>query len=202
MQPATKTLSNQQVLGGLGAWLTGALALGASGLQARLPMPGPQIILASLTGLLVLLYWRCGPVRAWVLGVDLRWLVWFHLTRFVGFYFLYLHSRGELPYAFAVPGGVGDIAVALTALVVVAAPPGEAGLKIYKTWNLLGFIDILLVVITAARLGFANPASMKALTHLPLSLLITFVVPIIIATHIFIFIRLNRMQAATQPREH
>ena len=42
--------------------------------------------------------------------LDLRLLVLYHLTRFVGVWFLVLYSRGELPYAFAVPGGWGDIA--------------------------------------------------------------------------------------------
>jgi hypothetical protein len=39
------------------------------------------------------------------LNLDVRWLVALHLCRFVGFYFLWLYSSGELPYAFAVPGG-------------------------------------------------------------------------------------------------
>ena len=63
--------------------------------------------------------WLRPRFRAWLGGVDLRWLVAFHLTRFVGFYFLYLYARGQLPYDFAVPGGWGDIAVASLAIVLL-----------------------------------------------------------------------------------
>ncbi|MBI3885606.1 MAG: hypothetical protein HY302_07745 [Opitutae bacterium] len=62
-------------------------------------------------------------------------------------------------------------------------------------WNVIGFVDILLVVGTAARLGLADPAQMRALTYLPLSLLPTFLVPLIIATHVILYARLQRAVA-------
>jgi hypothetical protein len=129
-----------------------------------------------------------------VATVDLRWLVLFHVTRFVGFYFLVLHVRGELPWAFAVPGGWGDIVVAALALLLVVAlrPDTPGGRRAYLAWNVAGLVDILGVVVTAARLAFADPASMGALLRLPLSLLVTFVVPIVIATHVFMLGRLAR----------
>jgi hypothetical protein len=57
-------------------------------------------------------------------------------------------------------------------------------------WNVIGLIDILFVAATAARLAAADPSSMRALLHLPLSLLPTFLVPLIIATHVWLFWRL------------
>jgi hypothetical protein len=93
-----------------------------------------------------------------------------------------------------VPYGWGDILVAVTALILVAAAPtrGPGGWWAYLVWNAAGLVDILLVVATAARLALTLPGSMRALTGLPLSLLPTFVVPIIIATHLIIFARLGR----------
>ena len=130
--------------------------------------------------------------------VDLRALVLFHLTRFVGFYFLVLHARGELPWAFAVPGGWGDILVAGAALLLVllVRPDHARGRRAYLVWNVLGFLDILGVVLTAARLAFRDPASMGALLELPLSLLLTFVVPVIVATHVWMLGRLARAPVA------
>ncbi len=118
----------------------------------------------------------------------------FHLTRFVGVYFLILFSRGMLPYDFAVRGGWGDIAVAAGVLILVffVKPAEKTGWTLYLLWNALGFVDILLVVMTAARLAFSEPGSMDELLRLPLNLLLTFVVPIIIFTHIVIFTRLFR----------
>jgi len=109
---------------------------------------------------------------------------------------LILHHRGELPYAFAVPGGWGDIVVAFFALVVALVPFAPAfRLRAVRIWNVVGLVDLVLVVFTAARLGLADPQSIRALTHLPLSLLPTFLVPILIATHIIIYLRLARTDA-------
>jgi hypothetical protein len=179
-------------------WLLGALALGATGLPARLRPPQPQLLLVGLTLLLLVLFARAPAIRTWALALDVRALVAFHLTRLVGFYFLWLHGQGELPWAFAVPGGVGDIAVALVAIGLILWAPrrGIAGWRAYWAWNLAGLADIALVVLTAARLALADPPSMGALLRLPLWLLISYVVPIIIATHVVIFVRLARSRRA------
>jgi hypothetical protein len=59
-------------------------------------------------------------------------------------------------------------------------------------WSAYGLVDILFVVATAAAEAMAMPASMAALLRMPLSLLATFVVPLIISSHLLIFARLRR----------
>lgn len=183
-----------RVLIGAIVWFLVALFVGASGIVAFLKPPFPQVVLLGLVIVLLVLFSMSSTFHNWIMNVDIRALVLVHLTRFVGIYFLILHFRGELPYAFAVPGGLGDIAVAVTALLVSIFSPirGSVGRKILLLWNLFGLIDILFVVVTAARLAMSNPGSMNAITKLPLSLLPTFLVPIIIFTHVVIFIRLLR----------
>jgi len=51
------------------------------------------------------------------------------------------------------------------------------------------------VVVTAARLATADPESMVALLRLPLSLLPTFLVPLIVASHVVLGVRLARQSA-------
>lgn len=186
------------VLGIGGIWLLAACLVGGSEMFRTLRPPAPQLVLVGITAAILVTerLWR--SLRRFVEGVDLRALVLFHLTRFVGFYFLALHARGELPWAFAVPGGWGDIVVATAAglLVLVAWPSTPGGRRAYLVWNVAGLVDILGVVLTAARLAFADPASMRALLHLPLSLLLTFVVPIIVATHVWMLRRLACRQPA------
>jgi hypothetical protein len=181
-------------------WLLAAVAAGHYLVLQRLPFFAAQGILLGLTALLVLSYRTVGAFRSWVDGLDLRALVLFHITRFVGIYFLVLYRRGELAYAFAVPGGIGDIVVAALAIVVVLlplAPPNQ--LRAIYVWNVIGFIDILLVVIAAARLGLAGGFGLRPLTYLPLSLLPTFLVPLIIASHLAIFARLRKLEKGDQP---
>ncbi len=173
------------------------MAAGYCGWLTRLPLPAVQGILVFLTALLLLAYRRIAAVRAWVEQLDLRVLVGLHLTRFVGIYFLYLYRLGALPYEFAVRGGLGDIVVALGALLLCVLPIGAGKFRRTLTiWNVIGSIDILLVVSTAAKLGLQGHPQMRLLMILPLSLLPTFLVPLIIATHVVIFLRLRRAAPA------
>ncbi len=193
---ASKELGGTGLVAGIGvAWLAAAITLGASGLLLKLRPPAPQLVLASLTAGVLVAGAKVPALRDWSRSVDVPALVAFHLTRFVGAYFIVLFRRGELPFAFAVPGGWGDMLVAAAALLLLAsgAPVSPARRAAYAAWNLVGLLDILFVVATAARLGLANPESMQALLRLPLSLLPTFLVPLIIASHVLIAVRLRRM---------
>jgi hypothetical protein len=177
-------------------WLAAAIALGVSGIPQRLPFPVPQLILLSLTGLLLLATFRLPRLRAWAYEIDARWLVALHLSRFVGFYFLVLYGRGELSQAFAVTAGWGDNLVAsLALLLLLLGPPTIKGRwSLYLIWNVIGLADILFVVASAARIGMSDPQSIRALLKLPLSLLPTFLVPLIIASHVVLFARLARIR--------
>ena len=170
-------------------WCVSAVLFGASGVIASLHPPFPQVILFSLVALLLIAYGFSSEFRLWISSVPLEWLVSVHLVRFVGFYFLWLYEHRQLPFAFAVLGGWGDIVVATFALVLLLARP--ASRAIYQVWNTLGLADILFVVSTATRLALADPASMATLLRFPLSLLPTFIVPLIIFTHVVIFLRLK-----------
>jgi hypothetical protein len=173
-------------------WFFVALLAGQLLWLQRIPTPAVQGLLVSLTAALVLLYRRWTAFRAWVDALDLRALVLLHVTRFVGFYFIILYDRGELPHAFAVTGGIGDIIVAALALAVALIPFGDAlRLRLIAVWNIAGLIDMLFVLATAARLGLQDPLQLRPLTHLPLSLLPTFLVPLILGSHLAILRRLR-----------
>jgi len=176
-------------------WLFCALAVGKLQLLAQVPAPVIPAIVLGLSGLLLLAYRTSDQLRPWVDGLDFRALVALHLTRFVGIYFLYLESRDRVPAVFF-EAGVGDIVVAVLALGVVFAPLAPAlRLRAITIWNVIGLVDILYVVANAGRLAVTAPEGMREFMQLPLSLLPTFLVPLIIATHVIIFIRLHRERA-------
>jgi hypothetical protein len=186
------------------AWLCVAIGAGATGAVAALRPPAPQLVLGGLTVLLLLAGAALPRFRRWLGTLKLRQIVALHLTRFVGVYFIVLYGRGLLPFAFAVPGGWGDIIVAAGALVLVLLVPELASHRVpLLLWNVVGLLDILFVVATAARLALVDPASLSALLRLPLSLLPTFLVPLIIASHVLLFWRLGRNPSrSTQAMEH
>src|SRR5213079_3189682 len=142
-------------------------------LHAMTSHEGSRTTTVVLAVLAVVLGLARPTLRSWLMTVDERLLVGFHLTRFVGVYFLVLYGRGELPFDFAVPGGWGDIAVATLALGLIVGwrATGVGGWWAYSIWNVLGLIDIAFVVATAARLALTAPDSMQALLRLPLNLL-------------------------------
>jgi len=172
-------------------WL--CLAVGLNRWFYSASAPAVAATVWTLTALVLFVCWKITAVRACALTIGVRWLVLFHMTRlFAGAYFLLLCQRGELPCGFAKPAGWGDIFVAVLALAVVRAMRTKHAKKLLLVWNTLGLVDIILVVFSALRFGLNDWQAMHALRELPLSLLPTFLVPIIITSHILIFARAAR----------
>jgi hypothetical protein len=178
----------------LGAWICIAAAAGLAGWLERANAPAVAGIVWTLTALTLLACWKVPTLQSWAMKVELRWLVLLHLTRFVGFYFFFLCGRGELPFAFAAPAGWGDISVAAAAVLLLALSNAR-NWTMLLIWNTIGLTDILFVVMTALRLGLEDWPSMHALREFPLSLLPTFLVPLIIVSHVLIFFRAARLKS-------
>lgn len=178
----------------LALWLCAAIAVGASGILGGARPPMPQVLIVILTIVSMSTVLTVSIFRQWADKAAVRALVAPHLTRFIGVYFLILAQRGTLSPRFAVPAGYGDILVAALALcLILIGPPTTKGPHgFYLAWNSLGLVDILLVVSNAARVGMSNPESMRALLGFPLNLLPTFLVPVIITSHLILFRRLCR----------
>jgi hypothetical protein len=99
-----------------------------------------------------------------------------------------------------VPGGWGEIAVAVLALGLVFLPlRASLRRRACIIWNTFGLVEILLLVATAVRFGFTQPWQLLAVRLLPCSMLPTFLVPLIIATHVIIYVRLS---APTETSNH
>ena len=170
-------------------WLMISLLVGYTGILRSTPVPMPVFAVAMTLTLLGWLTIR-RDLRDRVLSVGVRVLVALHITRFVGVYFLALYRDGLLPRDFAVPAGWGDILVATGAIIVLAAfrTDTQTGRTAYFTWNVLGLLDILLVLGNGARMMRADRLLQAGFTSLPLILLPLFLVPIIIVTHVMIFV--------------
>jgi hypothetical protein len=182
-------------------WFSAALVVGALRLLAALPIPPPAIIGALTLTLLVALA-SSASMRRHVRSFGIRSFVAFHITRVAaGAYFLVLYSRGALPAEFALPAGWGDIAVGIGALIVAVSciPLRSSWQQIaLLTWNAFGLVDILFVLSSGIRLFLRDAAILSRFMELPLSLLPTFVVPIVLVSHVLIFIWWRDAQAAAQ----
>lgn len=185
-------------------WFIGACVIGLSGLYYGLPAPAVGATNATLVTLSLLAIFFVPVIRMWALSVSLRLLILYHIVRFVGIAFLVLLSQGTIPGAFAITAGWGDIAVAVLALIVaVTCVPVASATRwwIVLFWNTFGLIDILYVLRTGIGLALADMEQMLWITAFPMSLLPTFIVPLVIVTHVLIFVRLRRLQASRAPTE-
>lgn len=179
--------------GAAALWLTLVVLAGATGFFARLPFPGPQLIILGLVFATLVAATAVPALRAWIDAVPLRALIGINGIRFVGIAFLVLASRGEIDATFAARAGWGDIATAILALAFLAAgaPRTPAGRGLAHLWNAFGFLDLVVAVGTATAVTLRQDTpGMAPILTLPLVLVPMFFVPLLLATHVVIFRRL------------
>ena len=195
MTPATITTPRLPTAAALAvaAWLGLVLLGGTTGFFVRLPFPGAQVIILGLAVATIVAGLTVPGLRAWIDGLPLRALIGFNVFRIMGFVFLAYAARGQLAQVFADRAGWGDIAVGALALVLVAA--GEPRTALHRgliyAWNALGTIDLVTAVATATVVTIRGVTpGVQPVLSLPLVLIPAFLVPIYLATHVFIFRRL------------
>ena len=116
-----------------------------------------------------------------------------HAFRHIGLTFLVPGVvAAPLPPAFANPAAYGDLTTAVLAIVALVALRGRWTVALPLVWlfNLVGTVDLLYAVIG----GFTVDAqqNMGAAWYIP-----TFIVPLLLVTHVMVFARLLRPKSAT-----
>ena len=178
----------------LAVWLATAIAIAASGVLEDPPAPVVPILIWGPVIAFVVAFRRSQTFRIWTLEINLRWPILFHVVRAgVGAGFLVMSGQ-ELPAEFAVPGGIGGIAVGTTALIAALFVPVSTALRrrVVFAWNLVGLLNMLMVFVTAQRLILFgdDPKAMVELTRFPLLVVPTFIVPLVLITHFAVFAQL------------
>jgi len=183
-------------------WLAGSVALTRAGVyRSDETSDGPWIAVTLFVVLAAALMATRIPVVARILaeaGTPAR-LALPQAFRVVGGVFLIVAALGHLPAVFAVPAGVGDIAVGLAAP-FVAWRLSRRGDRTGAVWfNVLGIAD-LVVAVTIGFLAAPGPANLLAVTPstaalatLPLALIPTTAVPLALALHV---VSLRRLRAS------
>jgi hypothetical protein len=186
------------------AWLALIFVLGARGAFVA-PTGAPP--LALLVGLLAPLslfllgYWTVRPLREFILSADLRLIVGIQAWRWAGFGFLALYTYGVLPGVFAWPAGLGDMAIGVTAPLVLARllhQPNFAASKSFVAWNLSGILDLTVAVSIGALVPLLAPnfygnVSTAPMTQLPLVLVPTLLVPTFLMLHLTALFQARRL---------
>jgi hypothetical protein len=186
-----------------GGWIVASAALANRGAYAQATgVNRPWIGLAAAGALLAALAGAALPVvrHANAAADGLARLTWPHTLRVVGVAFILAMALGTLPAVFALPAGLGDIAVGIAAPVI--ARRLIRGDRRGAVWfNLLGVVD-LVVAVSLGFLAGLGPSRILAVTPstadvalLPLALIPTTAVPLALALHLLSLMRLRRATA-------
>ena len=189
----------------LSGWFVLAVALALagvySGATSRIPTIQFGIAIPILIG--CLLIWRWPSVSRLIDAVPRQWVIAIQFYRVEGVTFLVLYAAHLLPGVFALPAGLGDVAVGLLAAAIGIGATGGRQLnpRTVLRWNLLGIAD-LIVALTTGFLTAPSAFQMFAFDHpnelislFPLVLIPTFLVPLAILLHIISLIQLGRATA-------
>jgi hypothetical protein len=178
----------------LGAWLLLVLSLGAVGaFVARPGTPPFPIAIAVGAPLLLFFAWLrlSQSFRDFVLSLDLRLIAGIQAWRWAGLGFLSLYAYKILPAIFALPAGLGDMAIGVTApwmILALVRQPGFAASAAFIRWNMLGILD-LIVALSIGTLsatlttGAPGEISTAPMATLPLLLIPAFLVPLFLMLH-------------------
>jgi hypothetical protein len=156
----------------------------------------------KLAGLIVLFLWIVPVLIVWIkrdyfLNLDQKKIVSLQIFRLVGSLFLLEMVRGHIPSSFALPAGIGDTIVGLTALFITFYYKNtKIPRRVVISLLTLGIIDFT----SALFFGFTSQASIFQLfafgfdnqTNLfPTGMIPFFLVPYAIVFHMLSFINLK-----------
>jgi hypothetical protein len=175
-------------------WLLLVLSLGAAGAFVGRPGTPPLPIAMGVAAPLVLFFvWLrlSQSFRDFVLSLDLRLVAAMQAWRWAGLGFLSLYAHKVLPAVFALPAGLGDMAIGITAPWMILALVRErdfAARGTFIRWNVLGILDLLIAVSigTVSALsatGAPGEISTAPMATLPLLLIPAFLVPLFLMLH-------------------
>jgi hypothetical protein len=188
-----------------GAWVLASALLATADVYRFQPTnAAPWIAVAMIVPLAAALLSTRIPVVSRILDQpDALWrLTVPQFFRPVGVTFLVAMALGYLPAVFAIPAGLGDIAIGVEAVFV--ARNLRRGVVDRRTgwFNVLGLADLVVALaigVTAApglaRLLVVSPST-QAISLLPLVLIPTTIVPLAVALHV---LSLRKLRAAAQP---
>jgi hypothetical protein len=162
----------------------------------RPPLP---LGLSVLVPIAVFLLWFAASkrFREFALALNPRILTIVQAWRIGGFVFLVLYTYGILPGMFALPAGWGDMAVGATAPLVAMKLATPDRRKAFILWQALGISDLVMAVFLGSAAAFFNPRGIatSAMTVLPMSLIPTFIVPLLLILHVICIAQARRWHA-------
>jgi len=167
-------------------------------------LPPLALGLAVLIPITVFLVWFATSegFRRFALSLNPSTLTFVQSWRIVGFTFLVLYAVGILPGVFALPAGWGDIAIGATAPLAAIKLANTSHRRGFIFWQILGILDLVIAVALGPVARLISPHGLETgiMTVLPMSLIPTFVVPLLIMLHVICIVQARKWKE--QPHSH
>jgi len=178
----------------LTGWFAIVVSLAAVGaFVARPGTPPIPIAIGVAAPLIAFFAWLrlSRAFRDFVISLDLRFIAGIQAWRWAGLGFLSLYAHNILPGLFALPAGLGDMAVGFAApwmILALVRRPDFAASAAFRRWNILGIVDLVVAVslgILSATLSTGAPGEISSapMATLPLLLIPGFLVPLFLMLH-------------------
>lgn len=190
----------------LGVQFAAAWYVGTTGLlenNGASVIPPIAVMVVVPVALFVSAYTLFPGFRDFVQAQDLRLLTAIQAWRVVGFAMLMLYAFDHLPALFALPAGLGDVAVGLLAVYAVARldrDPDYATSAGIVRFHLLGLADFAVAIGTASLASGAIPAlvgggvTTAAMDTWPMNLFPGFGVPVFIILQLTALFRVRALR--------
>jgi len=117
-------------------------------------------------------------------------LIWLNVWRLEGILFLILMANGQAPALWALPAGIGDIIIGVTAPWVARAVNTVSGRQRAIVFNFLGLLDLIVAVTLGITTNpgrlhiFQTTPAPELLTDFPMAIVPAFLVPLAFTLHI------------------
>jgi hypothetical protein len=190
----------------LAAWFLFVVSLGVVGTFVARPGTPPFPLAIGVGAPLALFFtWlRLSPsFRDFVLSLDLRLIAGIQAWRWAGLGFLSLYAYNVLPAVFALPAGLGDMAIGITApwiIVSLVRKPAFAASAAFIRWNVFGILDLVVALSIGTLSGILATGAPGEITTapmqtLPLLLIPAFLVPLFLMLHTAALMQSRQMQS-------
>ncbi len=183
----------------LAAWFVFTLLMSLGGVLGRDVMHAPiPLGVAAVLPIIVFFvwYWNSPAFQRLSLSLDLRKLTLAQTWRVTGFVFIILYCQRYLPGVFALPAGLGDMAIGITAPVVASMLRAARFPKnIFVLWNVLGMLDMVMAVslgVLASLPFFRGEITTRHMGEFPLSMIPGFFVPLFLILHLIALIQVRQ----------
>lgn len=179
---------------GLIIWFALVVGLGSMGFFAATPLFAPNIIFAFILmfiGIKVAL--SISKIREIFEATPLHLIMLVQVFRVMGVGFLTLYYMKVLPGVFAIPTGVGDILIGVTAPIIayIYLQKKSYSKKVAILWNLAGIAD-LIMALTLGNLTYSKPIQVIStkipndpIALFPLVIIPVFAVPLSLILHFY-----------------